>query len=65
MLGALFFALGAFSIVAAYLVVHRYRLLRLEEIRDEEGLQLALDERRAEALSAGGRAVAGPEGAVG
>jgi heme exporter protein C len=65
MLGALFFALGAFSIVAAYLVVHRYRLLRLEEIRDEEGLQLALDERRAEAMSAGGRAVAGPEGTVG
>lgn len=53
MLGALLFALVTFSLVAAYLAVHRYRLLQLEEIRDEEGLQLALQERRAEAVGAG------------
>jgi heme exporter protein C len=50
MAGALLFAIVAFSLVAAWLIVHRYRLIRLEEIREEEGLQRALVERRAEAV---------------
>jgi heme exporter protein C len=50
MAGALLFAIGAFSLVAAWLIVHRYRLIRLEDIREEEGLQRALAERRAEAV---------------
>jgi heme exporter protein C len=49
MLGALLFSLASFSVLAAWLAVHRYRLIRLEELRDEESLQLAIAERRAEA----------------
>jgi heme exporter protein C len=41
----------AMTLVYAWLVVHRYRLEQLEERLETEGLELALAERRAEALS--------------
>jgi len=49
MLGALLFAFVSFTVLASWLIVHRYRLIRMEELRDEEGLLRAIAERRAEA----------------
>ena len=49
MFAILGFASVAFIVAGAWLVVHRYRVIRLEEIRDEEGLELAIAARRAEA----------------
>ena len=40
----------AFTLLYAWLLVHRVRLEQLEERLDAEGLELALEERRAEAL---------------
>jgi heme exporter protein C len=37
-----------FTFVATWLMIHRYRVIRLEEIRDEEMLQQQLRERRSE-----------------
>lgn len=48
MLATLLFSLVAFSATGFWLIVHRYRLIRLEEIRDEEGLNAAIEARRAE-----------------
>jgi heme exporter protein C len=39
----------SFSLVYLWLLVHRYRVEQLEERLDEEGLELAIAERRAEA----------------
>lgn len=49
MFAILGFASVAFVLAGAWLVVHRYRVIRLEEIRDEEGLEMAIAARRAEA----------------
>lgn len=49
----------AFTLVYAWLLVHRYRLATLEERLETEGLSIALEERRAEAAEeAGGEATA-------
>jgi heme exporter protein C len=40
----------AFTLLYAWLLVHRFRLEQLEERLDAEGLELALAERRAEAM---------------
>ena len=50
MLATLLFSWGAFTLVGLWLAIHRYRVIRLEEIRDEEGLEAALEARRAEAM---------------
>ena len=46
---ALLFAVVAFTLVALWLGIHRYRVIRLEEIREEEGIEMAIASRRAEA----------------
>ena len=46
------FASVAFVIAGAWLVVHRYRVIRLEEILEEEGLEAAIAARRAETVGA-------------
>jgi len=51
MLATLLFSVAAFTASAVWLIVHRYRLIRLEEIRDEEGLNAAIEARRAEAMA--------------
>ena len=51
MLATLLFSVVAFSLVAAWLMVHRYRVLRLEEIRDEEDLETAIRARRTEMMA--------------
>ncbi|MBV8161947.1 MAG: cytochrome c biogenesis protein CcsA [Acidimicrobiia bacterium] len=43
--------IGAFLVLFAWLLVHRYRLAKLEDRVEEEGLERALAERRAEALT--------------
>ncbi|MDG2111991.1 MAG: cytochrome c biogenesis protein CcsA [Actinomycetota bacterium] len=40
----------AVTIVAAWLMIHRYRVIRLEEMRDEEGLQQAIRDRQEETV---------------
>ena len=45
----LMYSAVAVTIVATWLIIHRYRVIRLEELRDEEGLQSAIEQRRAEA----------------
>jgi heme exporter protein C len=51
----------AFGLVFAWLLVHRYRVEVLEDRFEEEGLALAIAERRAEgARTAVGPAAAGP-----
>jgi heme exporter protein C len=50
MLATLLFSVAAFTFVGLWLGVHRYRLIRLEEIRDEEGVEAAIEARRAEAV---------------
>jgi heme exporter protein C len=44
---------AAFGLVYAWLLVHRYRLEQLEERLEAEGLEMALAERRAEAVGVG------------
>jgi len=39
----------SFTLVYIWLVSHRYRLARLQDLEDSEGLEAALAERRAEA----------------
>lgn len=46
----LLYATLAVSIVAAWLMTHRYRVIRLEELRDNEGLAAAIEQRRDEAV---------------
>ena len=50
MLATLFFSLAVFTAAALWLGIHRYRLIRLEELDEAEGLSTAIEERRAEAL---------------
>ncbi len=44
--------IGAFLLLFSWLLIHRYRLARLEDRLEDEGLERALAERRAEALAA-------------
>lgn len=46
----LMYSTAAITIVAAWLMTHRYRVIRLEELRDEEGLQQAIQDRRGEVI---------------
>ena len=46
----LLYSTFAMTIVAAWLITHRYRVIRLEEMRDEVGLQEAIAQRQAEAV---------------
>lgn len=46
----LMYSAVAVTVVATWLIIHRYRVIRLEELRDEEGLRAAIRERRAEAV---------------
>jgi hypothetical protein len=39
----------SFTLVYSWLVAHRYRLAKLQDLEDTEGLETALAERRAEA----------------
>lgn len=48
MFTVLVFSMVSFTMVAAWLMIHRYRVIRLEEILEEEGLEAALASRRAE-----------------
>jgi heme exporter protein C len=41
----------AFTLVYAWLLVHRVRVARLEETRDDDALAAAIEERRAEAVT--------------
>jgi len=43
--------LGAFLLLFAWLLINRYRLAKLEERVEDEGLERAIAERRAEALT--------------
>lgn len=54
MLFTLMLGVVVFSLVFAWLLIHRFRLGWLEERADASGLDQALDERRAEAAVAGG-----------
>jgi heme exporter protein C len=51
---AMFVGFVAMTLIYAWLVIHRYRLEQLEERLETEGLELALAERRAEALITSG-----------
>jgi heme exporter protein C len=53
-IAAMFVGFVAMTLVYAWLLLHRYRLEQLEERLETEGLELALAERRAEALPMGG-----------
>ncbi|MBV8295841.1 MAG: hypothetical protein JO085_03315, partial [Acidimicrobiia bacterium] len=41
----------AFVLLFAWLLIHRYRLAKLEDLVEDEGLERAIAERRAEALT--------------
>ena len=46
----LLYSTAAMTVIAAWLMTHRYRVIRLEELRDEEGLLQAIEQRRAEVV---------------
>jgi heme exporter protein C len=50
MLFSLFVGVVAFTLVYLWLMVHKTRIARMEDALDDHGLDLALEERRAEAL---------------
>ena len=50
-IAAMLFGFVAFTLLFAWMFVHRFRLEQLEERLDAEGLELALAERRAEAVT--------------
>jgi heme exporter protein C len=50
MLFSLFVGVIAFTLVYLWLMVHKTRIARMEDALDDHGLDLALEERRAEAL---------------
>ncbi|MGI9119996.1 MAG: cytochrome c biogenesis protein CcsA [Acidimicrobiales bacterium] len=52
-IGAMLLGLLAMSLVYAWLLVHRFRVARLEEQADEQALSVALEERRREAVVVG------------
>ena len=45
----LFVGVVAFTLVYVWLMVHKTRIARMEDALDDHGLDLALEERRAEA----------------
>ena len=47
----LLLGIGAFLLLFSWLLIHRYRLAKLEDRMEDEGLERALAERRAEALT--------------
>ena len=49
-IGAMLLGFLAMTLVYAWLLVHRYRVEELEERLDEQGLEQAIAERRAEAM---------------
>jgi heme exporter protein C len=49
-IGAMLLGFVAMTLVYAWLLVHRYRVEELEEELDERGLEVAIEERRAEAV---------------
>ena len=49
MLFSLFVGVVAFTLVYLWLMVHKTRIARMEDALDDHGLELALEERRAEA----------------
>ncbi|MFT7648793.1 MAG: heme exporter protein C [Candidatus Poriferisodalaceae bacterium] len=48
MFWTLMYSWFAITVFGVWLMVHRYRVLRLEELRDEEGLERAINARRSE-----------------
>ncbi|MBK9179340.1 MAG: cytochrome c biogenesis protein CcsA [Acidimicrobiales bacterium] len=62
MLFTLFLGLVVFTLLYVWLMVHRYRLAWLEDRVDDEGLERAIAERRAEAAADG--ALVGPAGSA-
>jgi heme exporter protein C len=50
-LGAMALGFLAMTLVYAWLLVHRVRVARLEEARDDDALAAAIEERRAEAVA--------------
>jgi heme exporter protein C len=53
MLFTLLFGLASFTLLFAWLLIHRYRLAKLEDRMEDEGLERAIAERRAEVLTGG------------
>jgi heme exporter protein C len=53
MLFSLFVGVIAFTLLYAWLVIHRQRTLAMEDALDDRGLEVALAARRAEAATAG------------
>jgi heme exporter protein C len=49
MLFSLFIGLIAFTLVYVWLMIHKMRVMMMEDVLDDHGLELALEERRAEA----------------
>jgi heme exporter protein C len=49
MLFSLFVGLIAFTLVYVWLMIHKMRVMMMEDVLDDHGLELALEERRAEA----------------
>ena len=47
-LDPLVFRADQVTIVGAWLIIHRYRVIRLEEIRDEENLKMLISSRHQE-----------------
>ena len=45
--------IGAFLLLFAWLLIHRYRLAKLEDRMEDEGLERAIAERRAEVMTGG------------
>ena len=48
MFWTLMYSWFAVTLLGVWLIMHRYRVLRLEELRDEEGLERAIEARRGE-----------------
>jgi heme exporter protein C len=59
MLFSLFVGVVAFSLIYAWLVIHRTRVLWMEDHETEGGLETAVANRRAEALEASGNSATG------
>jgi heme exporter protein C len=49
MLFSLFVGVVAFTLLYVWLLLHRSRVIAMEDLLDDQGLDRALDERRAEA----------------
>jgi heme exporter protein C len=53
MLFSLFVGVVAFTLVYVWLMIHKTRIMRMEDALDDHGLEMALEERRAEAEEVG------------